>query len=57
MGCGKIVCAQEGSGPCSFCGTLVCTKEEKEVMVADLRSISLLVTSFCYSLSVYIIYL
>ncbi|KAJ1365819.1 Mtch-1p [Parelaphostrongylus tenuis] len=27
MGCGKIVCAQEGSGPCFFCGTLVCTKE------------------------------
>lgn len=32
MGCGKIVCAQEGSGPCFFCGTLVCTKEEREVL-------------------------
>uniref|UniRef100_A0A0K0CW85 Zf-C2HC5 domain-containing protein n=1 Tax=Angiostrongylus cantonensis TaxID=6313 RepID=A0A0K0CW85_ANGCA len=42
MGCGKIVCAQEGSGPCFFCGTLVCSKEETEVMVADLKSISLL---------------
>ncbi|PIO67573.1 hypothetical protein TELCIR_10669 [Teladorsagia circumcincta] len=30
MGCGKIVCVQEGSGPCFFCGNLVCTKEEKE---------------------------
>ncbi|KAE9420393.1 hypothetical protein Angca_009625 [Angiostrongylus cantonensis] len=32
MGCGKIVCAQEGSGPCFFCGTLVCSKEETEVL-------------------------
>uniref|UniRef100_A0A1I7XTX6 Zf-C2HC5 domain-containing protein n=1 Tax=Heterorhabditis bacteriophora TaxID=37862 RepID=A0A1I7XTX6_HETBA len=32
MGCGKIVCMQEGSGPCFFCGTLVCTKEEQEVL-------------------------
>lgn len=21
--CGRIVCAQEGSGPCLYCGTLV----------------------------------
>ena len=32
MGCGKVVCAQEGSGPCFFCGTLVCTREEKEII-------------------------
>ncbi|KHJ98689.1 hypothetical protein OESDEN_01336 [Oesophagostomum dentatum] len=32
MGCGKIVCTQEGSGPCFFCGTLVCTKEEREIL-------------------------
>ncbi|KAK5977721.1 hypothetical protein GCK32_004021 [Trichostrongylus colubriformis] len=32
MGCGKIVCVQEGSGPCFFCGNLVCTKEEKEIL-------------------------
>ncbi|KAK6053203.1 hypothetical protein COOONC_09291, partial [Cooperia oncophora] len=32
MGCGKIVCVQEGSGPCFFCGNLVCTKDEKEIL-------------------------
>lgn len=32
MGCGKIVCVQEGSGPCFYCGTLVCTREEREVI-------------------------
>lgn len=26
--CGRIVCEIEGSGPCYFCGNLVCTKEE-----------------------------
>ena len=30
--CGKIVCAQEGSGPCLFCDALVCTKQEQEVL-------------------------
>ncbi|XP_022329612.2 activating signal cointegrator 1-like [Crassostrea virginica] len=30
--CGRIVCEQEGSGPCLFCGNLVCTKEEQEVL-------------------------
>lgn len=28
--CGRIVCEQEGSGPCYFCGNLVCTREEME---------------------------
>lgn len=28
--CGRIVCEQEGSGPCSFCNTLVVSKAEKE---------------------------
>ena len=28
--CGRIVCEQEGSGPCLFCGALVCTKREQE---------------------------
>ncbi|XP_071106236.1 activating signal cointegrator 1-like [Haliotis cracherodii] len=31
-GCGRVVCQQEGSGPCVFCGTLVCTREELEVL-------------------------
>ncbi|XP_069758917.1 activating signal cointegrator 1 isoform X2 [Narcine bancroftii] len=35
LGCGRIVCLQEGSGPCMFCGLLVCTKEEQEILVRD----------------------
>ncbi|TPP65807.1 Activating signal cointegrator [Fasciola gigantica] len=30
--CGRIVCTQEGSGPCYFCGHLVCSKEEKQII-------------------------
>ncbi|VDP93559.1 unnamed protein product [Echinostoma caproni] len=30
--CGRIVCTQEGSGPCYFCGQLVCSKEEKQTI-------------------------
>lgn len=30
--CGRIVCKQEGSGPCLFCGNLVVTKDEQEVL-------------------------
>ena len=26
------MCTQEGSGPCLFCATLVCTKEEQAVL-------------------------
>ncbi|XP_044306527.1 activating signal cointegrator 1 isoform X2 [Varanus komodoensis] len=33
--CGRIVCEQEGSGPCLFCETLVCTKEEQDVLQRD----------------------
>ncbi|KAH8399916.1 hypothetical protein KR215_004195 [Drosophila sulfurigaster] len=29
LGCGRIVCEQEGSGPCLFCGQLVYTPEEE----------------------------
>lgn len=28
MQCGRVVCEQEGSGPCLFCGNLVCTEDE-----------------------------
>ena len=31
VACGRVVCAQEGSGPCLFCGALVVTREEQEV--------------------------
>lgn len=30
INCGRIICDQEGSGPCYFCGNLVCTKSEYE---------------------------
>ncbi|KAK7867037.1 hypothetical protein R5R35_005679 [Gryllus longicercus] len=30
--CGRIVCEQEGSGPCFFCGNVVCTPEEKKLI-------------------------
>ncbi|KAH8851387.1 Activating signal cointegrator 1 [Schistosoma japonicum] len=30
VNCGRIVCSQEGSGPCYYCGSLVCTKEEQD---------------------------
>ncbi|KAH8039653.1 hypothetical protein HPB51_008246 [Rhipicephalus microplus] len=33
--CGRIVCRQEGSGPCFTCGNLVCTNEEKELLSRD----------------------
>ncbi|CAB3403895.1 unnamed protein product [Caenorhabditis bovis] len=32
LGCGRIVCAQEGSGPCFTCNTLVCTREERAII-------------------------
>ncbi|XP_041362794.1 activating signal cointegrator 1-like [Gigantopelta aegis] len=32
MKCGRVVCEQEGSGPCVFCGNLVCTVEEEEIL-------------------------
>ena len=30
--CGRIVCTQEGAGPCMFCDSLVCSKEDREVL-------------------------
>lgn len=32
MHCGRIICEQEGSGPCLFCGNLVCTREEQQIL-------------------------
>ncbi|CAK9833563.1 Activating signal cointegrator 1 [Anthophora retusa] len=29
LNCGRIVCSQEGSGPCFFCGELVCSNAEE----------------------------
>ena len=33
--CGRIVCSQEGSGPCFTCGNLVCTAKEMEIIARD----------------------
>lgn len=33
--CGRIVCEQEGEGPCYFCGSLVCTKARLEILARD----------------------
>nr|CAD7603333.1 unnamed protein product [Timema genevievae] len=30
--CGRIVCEQEGSGPCLFCYTLVCSQDEQTML-------------------------
>lgn len=35
LGCGRIVCVQEGSGPCMFCGDMVATNEELEMMKGE----------------------
>ena len=32
LGCGRIVCTQEGAGPCLFCGYLVVTPEQQEIL-------------------------
>lgn len=29
LNCGRVVCKQEGSGPCVICGQLVCSNDEK----------------------------
>ncbi|CAD5123771.1 DgyrCDS12081 [Dimorphilus gyrociliatus] len=35
VSCGRIVCSQEGSGPCFHCSELVCTKSEEEILRRD----------------------
>ncbi|GJQ66263.1 hypothetical protein Trydic_g4314 [Trypoxylus dichotomus] len=35
--CGRIVCEQEGSGPCFFCDNMVCTRYEMEILNANTR--------------------
>lgn len=38
MQCGRIVCEQEGSGPCLFCGNLVCTEDEQRIIESSSQS-------------------
>lgn len=35
--CGRIVCAQEGSGPCLYCDTMVLTRDEMDIMAANTK--------------------
>ncbi|TKR70569.1 hypothetical protein L596_022577 [Steinernema carpocapsae] len=32
LSCGRVVCTQEGSGPCMFCGELVVSNEERAIL-------------------------
>ncbi|KAM0726427.1 Activating signal cointegrator 1 [Formica fusca] len=32
LNCGRIVCTQEGAGPCFFCGDLVCSPDQQVVL-------------------------
>lgn len=36
--CGRIVCEQEGSGPCLYCGSLVCTDDEQRLIESSSQS-------------------
>ncbi|XP_043505728.1 activating signal cointegrator 1 [Polistes fuscatus] len=35
--CGRIVCYQEGSGPCFFCETLVCSREQQAILSSNTK--------------------
>ncbi|XP_017780567.1 PREDICTED: activating signal cointegrator 1 [Nicrophorus vespilloides] len=35
--CGRIVCEQEGSGPCLFCDNMVCTRQEMALLNAKTK--------------------
>ncbi|XP_012543567.2 activating signal cointegrator 1 isoform X2 [Monomorium pharaonis] len=37
LNCGRIVCVQEGSGPCFFCGELVCSPEEQVLLQSNTK--------------------
>lgn len=37
LNCGRIVCVQEGSGPCFFCGELVCSLEEQILLQSNAK--------------------
>ncbi|GFY56034.1 activating signal cointegrator 1 [Trichonephila inaurata madagascariensis] len=36
--CGRIICDQEGSGPCFTCGNLVCTPKEQEAIIRQSKT-------------------
>ncbi|XP_011347344.2 activating signal cointegrator 1 [Ooceraea biroi] len=37
LNCGRIVCAQEGAGPCLFCESLVCSPEQHIILQSNTR--------------------
>ncbi|KAF9584799.1 hypothetical protein BGW38_005135 [Lunasporangiospora selenospora] len=37
LNCGKIICALEGPGPCTFCGQPVVSIEQQQAMVLELK--------------------
>ncbi|KAI8147226.1 putative zinc finger motif, C2HC5-type-domain-containing protein [Fennellomyces sp. T-0311] len=37
LNCGKIICTVEGTGPCSFCGTPVLSKEQQVALIAEAK--------------------
>ncbi|OAD55708.1 Activating signal cointegrator 1 [Eufriesea mexicana] len=37
LNCGRIVCAQEGAGPCLFCEELVCSLKEQSILSSNTK--------------------
>lgn len=37
LNCGRIICTQEGAGPCFFCGELVCSPEQQQILASNSR--------------------
>jgi hypothetical protein len=35
ISCGRVVCEQEGAGPCAFCGSLVCSPADWEMVKSN----------------------
>ncbi|XP_014472174.1 PREDICTED: activating signal cointegrator 1 isoform X2 [Dinoponera quadriceps] len=42
LNCGRIVCVQEGSGPCFFCGELVCSPEQRAILESKCKQADVL---------------
>ncbi|KZC11752.1 Activating signal cointegrator 1, partial [Dufourea novaeangliae] len=38
LNCGRIVCTQEGAGPCFFCGQLVCSPKDQIILSSNKKS-------------------
>ncbi|OZJ05940.1 hypothetical protein BZG36_01241 [Bifiguratus adelaidae] len=37
LNCGKIICVQEGAGPCTFCNTPIISKEQQLELIAEAK--------------------